>query len=59
MEIKKYVVIEQAEGYDYLYSLTYFNNLEDAKNHFIEAVDMFQLNSKIAEIKILKEWNKV
>lgn len=56
--MNKYIVIEQAEGYDFLYGIKYFDNLEDAKNHFIEAVDMFQLNSTIAEIKILKEWKK-
>lgn len=56
--MKKYIVIEQAEGYDYLYGIRFFDNIFDAANHFSEAVSMFNLNSIFGEINIIKEWKK-
>lgn len=56
--MKKFIVIEKAEGHYDLYGVKIFDSFYDAKKHFNEAVEMFQLDSSLGKIEILEEWKK-
>lgn len=57
MEDKKYLVIEH-KAYMFYAQNKIFDNKEEAENYYYEAIEDYELEATLAEIKILKEWKK-